>query len=260
MKEFRCDKLLVEIFPDRKELGKKAGSDAAHCLLHLLEKQDTVNIMFAAAPSQNETLAALISCKDIDWKRVNAFHMDEYAGIEAGNPASFRSFLNNAVFKKAGFGNVFLIDAESDHPESVIERYSRLLEEHPLDICMLGVGENGHIAFNDPGVADFDDPERIKIVKLDDVCRMQQVHDGCFRSIDDVPRMAYTVTIPAIMQSKHLFCSVPSGTKAAAVRRMLDGPVDESCPATILRRGEDSRLYLDQESAKLLDLDSPYLA
>ena len=125
---------------------------------------------------------------------------------------------------------------------------------------MLGVGENGHIAFNDPGVADFDDPERIKIVKLDDVCRMQQVHDGCFRSIDDVPRMAYTVTIPAIMQSKHLFCSVPSGTKAAAVRRMLDGPVDESCPATILRRGEYSRLYLDQESAKLLDLDSPYLA
>ena len=260
MKEFRCDKLLVEIFPDRKELGKKAGSDAARCLLHLLEKQDTVNIMFAAAPSQNETLAALISCKDIDWKRVNAFHMDEYAGIEAGNPASFRSFLNNAVFKKAGFGNVFLIDAESDHPESVMERYSRLLEEHPLDICMLGVGENGHIAFNDPGVADFDDPERIKIVKLDDVCRMQQVHDGCFRSIDDVPRMAYTVTIPAIMQSKHLFCSVPSGTKAAAVRRMLDGPVDESCPATILRRGEYSRLYLDQESAKLLDLDSPYLA
>lgn len=249
LKDFYQDKLHVRAFATRKAMGDCAGGEAAVCIRALLAEQDEVNVIFAAAPSQNETLAALCADAAIDWSRVNAFHMDEYIGLSAEHPASFRRFLRRAIFDQIPFKSVNLIDGNAPM-EQEIARYTALLQAHPADVCILGVGENGHIAFNDPWVADFDDPALIKAVTLDGKCRMQQVHDGCFANIDEVPAHALTLTIPALTQARHMFCSVPAATKADAVQAMLSGKVSIDCPASILTRHDDARLYLDADSGK----------
>ena len=238
-------KLKINISTNREELGKAAALDGAKILKELLEKKDEINVIFAAAPSQNETLKNLLKDEDIDWCRINAFHMDEYIGFGMDNESSFAHYLNEHMFSKTTFKNIYYICCEED--------YDSLIKNHPIDVVFLGIGENGHIAFNDPGVADFNDKEIIKTVKLDEKCRNQQVHDGCFKTIDDVPLEAKTLTIPVLFSATYLICSVPGITKAQAVYDAINLPISEKCPATIMRRHQNATLYIDKESASLLD-------
>lgn len=253
MKILNKDNLKVMIFDTREEMGNKAGSDAAECIKKLLSEKEEVNMIFAAAPSQNETLAALIKAEGIDWKRVNAFHMDEYIGLAPDAPQGFGNFLKNAIFSKLPFKSVNYIYAEGETAEETCERYTKLIAENPIDIVCLGIGENGHIAFNDPWVADFNDKEVIKKVELDEVCRQQQVNDGCFAKIEDVPKFALTLTVPTLFNANYLFCTVPASTKADAVYKTVNNEINEDLPATIMRKHDNAIMYCDKDSgAKLL--------
>lgn len=251
MKQASYDNLQVKIYENRMEMGKSAAGEAALRLRELLRVKEEVNCMFAAAPSQNEFLERLIVEQDIDWSRVNAFHMDEYCGLPQRGRGSFSGFLCNAIFDRVPLRSVNLLNGNAD-PGEETERYGRLLREHPLDMVFMGIGENGHIAFNDPPVADFLDGRTVKRVKLDQKCRQQQVHDGCFPTLNGVPAYALTVTVPGLMSAAHVFCMVPGSRKAQAVRTALEGPIAESCPASILRRHSRAVLYLDCEAAELL--------
>jgi glucosamine-6-phosphate deaminase len=235
--EFKVDQLNVRVYANRKALGEAAASLAAAHLQQLTSTRPGVNVIFAAAPSQNEFLEAL-SQKNINWQRVNAFHMDEYIGLPADAPQSFGNFLRTHIFNKVSFGAVHYLDAH----------YAELLAANPPDIVFMGIGENTHIAFNDPHVADFEDPLLVKKVELDEACRQQQVNDGCFATINDVPTHALTLTVPALMQAKAIYCMVPGPTKREAVRLTLTAPVSARYPATILRQHNNAVLFLDQES------------
>lgn len=252
MKEQKKDKLLCKIYPTRREMGAAAASEIHDKILELLEDKDELNMIFAAAPSQNEVLESLTQMTDIPWNRINAFHMDEYIGLSDDAPQKFGTFLNHAIFEKVPFRSVSLINSGAASIEEECERYSALLREHPVDIVCLGIGENGHIAFNDPDVADFHDPALIKVVTLDDICRQQQVNDGCFAHIDEVPKTALSLTIPALTAGTYMFCVVPAATKANAVERTMNGPIDETCPASIMRTHENAILYCDADSGAAL--------
>ncbi len=255
MKTLKKDNLNVKILGSRAEMGAEAASDAAKALRALLAEKDEVNVVFAAAPSQNETLASLANEPDVDWSRVNAFHMDEYIGLAPDAPQRFGKYLYDHIFGLLPFKSVNYIMPDRDDPEATCREYTALLEKYPPDLIMMGIGENGHIAFNDPPVADFNDPLLIKVVELDPVCRNQQVNDGCFPTIDDVPTHALSLTIPVFMRAGKLVCSVPASTKARAVYDTLNnGKCDESCPATCMRMHGDATLYLDPDSAALLKL------
>lgn len=245
--ERTVDRLKVKAFATRSAMGAAAGADAADRLRALLAAQPNVRMIFAAAPSQNETLTTLVAAGGIDWKRVTAFHMDEYIGLSADAPQRFGRYLRDHLFDRVKPGVVHYIDSSSD-ADVECDRYATLLRAAPIDIVCLGIGENGHIAFNDPPVADFDDPAWIKPVELDDLCRQQQVNDGCFPSFDAVPTHALTLTIPALMSGTHLFCSVPGKTKRNAVTRTLNGSISTECPSTILRQHPDCTLYVDADS------------
>ncbi len=248
---FTSDRLRVRTYPNRLQMGRAAAADIEDAVERVIEEKGGCNIIFAAAPSQNEVLSALAASDRIDWFRVRAFHMDEYIGLRPDAPQGFANFLRRALFDRVPFGEVRCMDCTAD-PEAEARRYGELLKKYPADIVVMGIGENGHIAFNDPHVARFDDPETVKTVELDQVCRMQQVHDGCFKSLDEVPRTALTLTIPALTAPERVFCVVPASAKARAVRDTVLGPISESCPASILRRHNNATLYLDRDSAALL--------
>lgn len=250
LKEFNCDRLHVRVFDTRKAMGDCAGQEAATYIKELLEKKDSINVMFAAAPSQNETLAALVADPEIDWTRINAFHMDEYVGLDPAHPAGFRNFLKRAIFDLKPFKSVNLLNGNADDPAAEAKRYDRLLRENPLDVCLLGVGENGHIAFNDPPVADFNDPAYVKVVTLEERCRVQQVNDGCFSAVEQVPTHALSVTIPGLTQATAMFCSVPAATKTEAISHMIYDDISTACPATILRRHACAKLYVDADAGR----------
>ncbi len=250
-KQFTVDRLTVKISDTRAEMGALAASEIHKTLLALFEKKEWVNMIFAAAPSQNEVLSALLTYKDIPFERIRAFHMDEYIGLPATAPQRFGNFLYEHIFSRAPFGEVYYIDSSAE-AEVECRRYTELLAKYPTDIVVMGIGENGHIAFNDPGVADFNDPYTIKLAELDEVCRMQQVHDGCFAALEEVPTHAFTLTCPTLMRATYKFCIVPAATKAKAAARMLSGDVSDECPATLLRTVENATLYLDADSASLL--------
>lgn len=255
MKEFYQDKLRVVVASNRDAMGKAAAADIHSAILDALAQKDRIRMIFAAAPSQNEALAHLTAYADIDWSRIDAFHMDEYVGLPASlADRSFGTYLKENIFGKVPFGSVNLINATATDKEAECARYARLLGEAPVDIVVLGIGENGHIAFNDPPVADFEDPKLVKIVKLDEKCRNQQVHDGCFATLDQVPTHAITLTCPALTGGAKMFCVVPGTTKAWAVQQTLEGSIQESCPASILRHHPGAALYLDRDSAKELAL------
>ncbi len=251
MKTYKKDRLTVQIHRTRDEMGKAAATEIKACILALLEKKESINMIFAAAPSQNEVLATLAADGDIPWERINAFHMDEYIGLSADAPQGFGNFLREHLFGLVNFKSVFYIDITADDANKECERYAELLKEYPTDIVVMGIGENGHIAFNDPPVADFKDPKAVKPVQLDEICRNQQVHDGCFSTIDEVPKMAITLTVPTLFAGEYLFCIVPAATKANAVRATLCGEIGEACPATVLRLHEHATLYLDSDSSAL---------
>lgn len=251
MIEQQFEQLEVKIFDTRKNMGVQAAKDASKCILECLEQQEMINCIFAAAPSQNEFLETLVSNNEIPWERVNAFHMDEYVGFEVGDSRSFSGYLSNTIFDHVPFHSVNLINGMAD-PEEECRRYTELLDQYPADIVFMGVGENGHIAFNDPSVADFQDKQVVKVVTLEESCRIQQVNDGCFSSIDEVPEKALTVTIPGLMRSRHVFCMVPNERKAQAVANVVGGEIGESCPASILRTKQGAKMYLDADSASKL--------
>ena len=252
MKTFQKDKLTVEIYENRTLMGEAAAKDIKAKIAELLAEKQEINMIFAAAPSQNDVLKSLVEDKAIEWNRVNAYHMDEYIGLDKDAPQGFGNFLKEHIFGLVPFKSVNYIDITTANPEAEAERYGKLLKENPTDIVIMGIGENGHIAFNDPPVADFKDEKWVKPVKLDEICRQQQVNDGCFASIDKVPTHAMTLTVPTLVKAPYLFCIVPAPTKEKAVYETLNGSIDEHCPASVLRTHSNAKLYLDNESSKLL--------
>ncbi len=233
-------------------MGACAAADVKAAIIRALQEKETINMIFAAAPSQNEVLANLANDKEIPWGRVNAFHMDEYIGLDKDAPQGFGNFLRDHIFGIAPFKSVNYIRIDAPDAQKECERYSELLRKNPVDIVVLGIGENGHIAFNDPPYADFSDEKLVKTVKLDEVCRNQQVNDGCFATINDVPTHALTLTVPALMAGKELYCIVPAITKAKAVYATLNGEITPDCPASVLRTHNCATLYLDQDSSSLI--------
>lgn len=250
VKEFSKDKLKVKVYSSRQAMGQGAAQEAVAYIKELLAVQPEVNIIFAAAPSQNEFLAA-VAASDLEWGRINAFHMDEYIGLREDAPQGFGNFLRRAIFDKVPLRSVHYLNGLIE-PRKACNEYAELLEQNPVDVVFMGIGENGHIAFNDPHVADFNDAEWVKVVDLDEKCRQQQVNDGCFATIDDVPTHAMTLTIPTLCRAKRLFCVVPAQTKAWAVNETINGEVSEHCPASIMRCHDAATLYVDNDSSSLL--------
>lgn len=252
---FEVDKLRVEVYSTRFLVGQAAAVDVGARMKEILKIKDRLSIVFAAAPSQNEFLAALSPLERINWDKVIAFHMDEYVGLWAEAPQRFGNFLRDRLFDRVEPGLVYYLDGNAPDLEKECQRYTQLLNRYPPDMVCLGIGENGHIAFNDPGVADFGDPQVVKVVELDKRCRQQQVHDGCFPKIELVPKLALTMTIPALTSSDWMYCIVPGPTKAEAVRQTLQGSITESRPGSVLRRHDRTILYLDTHSAGLLETE-----
>lgn len=248
-KNFKVDNLDINIFRDRKTMGKQAATDVANRIKILLNNQKQVRMIFAAAPSQNEMLESLALQEGIDWTKVTAFQMDEYLGLEENAHQLFGNYLKAKIFGKVDFENIFYLNSRPISPAEECIRYADLLKQAPIDIICMGIGENGHIAFNDPKVADFEDKELVKIVDLDNISRQQQVNDGCFSSIDMVPKQAITLTIPMLMSGRFLFVVVPGSTKSNAIQKLVNNKISTDCPASILRNHCNSKLYLDMDSA-----------
>ena len=254
-KTLEAEKLRVSVYANRIEMGAAAAAEAGDRIKELLATRDGyVSIIFAAAPSQNEFLLHLSRDASIYWPRIIAFHMDEYVGLEQSAPQSFSTFLRNSIFEKVPVHKVHYIDGSAENPAAECERYTSLLKQYPPDIVCMGIGENTHIAFNDPYIADFNDQHLVKVVTLDQASRDQQVHDGCFPDISKVPTEAITLTVPALLQAGSLFCMVPGKNKATAVFKTLYDEVSNATPSTSLRAHPDARLYLDVDSAAQLNL------
>ncbi|HEX9512298.1 MAG TPA: glucosamine-6-phosphate deaminase [Puia sp.] len=247
-----ADKLKVKIYETRLLMGAYAAHDVSEKIKELLSKQDFVNIVFAAAPSQNEFLAALSQNEEVEWSRINAFHMDEYIGLNKEAPERFGNFLKERIFGRAPFHEVYYLDGNTGDPAMECRHYTDLLDSYPTDIVCMGIGENGHLAFNDPHVADFNDPQMVKVVSLADASRQQQVNDGCFARIEDVPVSALTLTIPALLRAGAVYCIVPGINKAEAVYNTLHSGIKEAYPSTALRQHANATLYLDKNSSERL--------
>jgi glucosamine-6-phosphate deaminase len=245
-------KLPVEIYADNASLGQAAAAQAVQILRAALEKEAMANMILATGNSQLSFYRSLVTLPGVDWGRVSIFHMDEYVGMRPDHPASFRRFLHEKLVDPVHPAEFYGV--EGDAPDTMAEcaRYTDLLHEFPAHLCCLGIGENGHIAFNDPPYGDFQDPQWVKIVQLDQRSRRQQVGEGHFASLAEVPTHAITLTIPALLAARTMLAIVPEKRKAEAVQKSLLGPVTEDCPASILRTLSHARLYLDLESASLI--------
>ena len=245
------DSLTVRVFPDRSTMATHAAAYVAEIIARKCAEQNEVRVVFACAPSQTEFLAALVS-HPIGWGNVTVFHMDEYLGLAGDDPHSFRAYLREHLLRQIPVPRaVHFIAGEAD-PSEECARYSALLAAKPIDLVCLGIGENEHLAFNDPPVADFNDPETMKVVPLDAACRQQQVNDGCFREISTVPTHALTLTIPTLMAAHHLSIVVPGERKAQAVHDALFGPIANHCPASILRTHASAVLHIDAAAGRFL--------
>lgn len=242
----------INIAKDPVSLGQAAGREASALIRKAIEGNGTANIILATGTSQFETLKQLIAEKDIDWSKVVMFHLDEYIGLPSTHPASFRKYLKERFLSNVpGLKAAYLINGETD-VKAECERLGRLITEHPIDVALVGIGENGHLAFNDPP-ADFDTEEPYIIVDLDDACRRQQYGEGWFKLIDDVPRQAISMSVKQIMKSTHVICSVPDKRKADAVKNTLAQGVSNMYPASILQKHKNCSLFLDMESASGID-------
>lgn len=248
LKSCKIEKLPVYVYETREEMGQAAAKNAAERINRIIREKGEANVVFAAAPSQNELLEGLLAA-DIDWTRVRGFHQDEYIGIGEDEPAGFGNFLRRSIFDRVPFKALHFLLCKPEEAAAKCDEYTALLQKYPADLIFLGVGENGHLAFNDPAVADFDDPKAIKVVELDDACRQQQVNDGCFATFSDVPKQAMSLTMSFIRSVPEAVCVVPNERKADAVARALQGEISTECPASILRRLDHAALYLDRDSA-----------
>ena len=244
----KVDDLPVSIYQTNQEMGMAAAEDAAAVIKKAIQDNGHANIIIATGNSQLTFLGALSGRDDLDWPRINIFHMDEYVGIPADHPASFPLFLRRHIIDKVKPGNFYPIVGQTKDPQETCRRYEQKLRENPADLCALGIGENGHLAFNDPPLARFDEPKWVHVVRLTDSCKRQQVGEGHFKSIEDVPNEAISLSIPALLAAKHVLAIVPEPRKACIVAQALTGPISPLCPASILRRTAHARLYLDADS------------
>lgn len=251
---FQVGNLHVEIHPGSQSCGRAAAEAAAAALSRLSPQRDPIGVVFATGASQLEMLQALVSRRGIPWQKIVAFHLDEYVGLAEDHPASFRGYLRRHLTAHVRPRAFFAIDGNAPHLDRFCRDYVEQLRQAEPQLCLLGIGENGHLAFNDPGEADFHDPEQMKIVRLDAACRRQQAAEGWFPAPEEVPQRALTLTIPAILQIPRLIVTVPGPRKAEIVRRALHDPISEACPATILRTHPCATLFLDAQSAAQLDL------
>jgi glucosamine-6-phosphate deaminase len=247
----------VEVHLDRLAMGRAAARSIAAGLRRLVDSEGRAAAVFASAPSQNEFLTALRETPDVPWERITAFHLDEYVGLDADHPASFRRFLQERLFDHVRPAAFHGLDGQAADLAAECRRYERLLREQRPGIAVLGIGENGHLAFIDPPVCDFADAATVRQVELDAVCRQQQVHDGAFAAIEAVPRTALSLTVPFLMGVARLAAIVPGPAKRGAVQAALDGPLTTACPASILRRHPNATLYLDPGSAGGLQRGAP---
>jgi glucosamine-6-phosphate deaminase len=241
----------IRIYDSRKAMGAAAAERFAGEVNRLLLVKEEINVVFAAAPSQNEFLHYLFD-HNLKWGSINAFHMDEYIGLPSDAPQGFGNFLKQRLFGKYKFKSVNYLNGNANDVHQECLRYGELLEKNPIDIVCMGIGENGHLAFNDPPVADFQDVQLVKVVELDQACRNQQVNDGCFQTIEEVPIYALTLTIPSLMKANFINCVVPGHTKATAVKNTLEKEISTIYPSTILQKHANVVLFLDDDSSKLL--------
>jgi glucosamine-6-phosphate deaminase len=248
--ESRVDALPITVYATNEDLGKAAAAEATQVLVAAIQARGEANCILATGNSQLTFLAALRETPGIDWSRINVFHMDEYVGIDPEHPASFPKFLRQHLLKYVTPKAFFPVAAQGRAPEVVCREYEAALRAHPADLTAMGIGENGHLAFNDPPYADFSDPVWAKVVTLAERSRQQQVGEGHFASLAEVPTQAITVTIPALLAARRVLCIVPEARKAEAVLEALTGPITEDCPASILRQKPHAHLFLDQDSAR----------
>ncbi len=250
---FKKDQLNVRVFNSPYLLATQAATFVTDKLKEIIEGNGHARIVLATGASQFSYYEELIHC-DIDWKKITVFHLDEYLGLPENHPASFRKYLKDRILDVVNPGKIHFLQGDAENPAEECRRYGALLEEEDIDLACIGIGENGHIAFNDPAVADFNDKKLVKVVELDNDCRKQQLGEGWFRTLDEVPSHALSLTIPAIMRSKMISCVVPEIRKAPAVKSTLEGSITEKCPASILRAHPDAVLFLDSNSSSLIPL------
>ncbi len=251
VRSFQCGQARVEVFSSAQLLGTAAAERAASLITEAIRRNGKARIIAATGNSQIPFVESLIQ-QPVPWSAVELFHMDEYAGMNAEHPASFRRWIRTRLAEKIHPKESHYLAGDAPDLDSEIKRYSDLLAAAPIDLAFVGFGENGHIAFNDPPVADFNDPLLVKRVVLDDACRRQQAGEGHFPDLASVPREAVTITCPGLFRAQAWICCVPERRKAAAVRNALEGPVSESCPASLARTHPNAQVYLDTESASLL--------
>lgn len=249
--DFQKENLKVKIFENANLMGQAAAISVAERLNTALSEKGFANLILATGASQFQFLEHLQQ-QAIDWKKITVFHLDEYKDMPVTHPASFRKYLKERILDKVQPKEVHYLNGDAPNVEAEVLHYENLLKEHPIDVGCIGIGENGHIAFNDPPVADFNDPKLVKVVELDEPCRKQQLGEGWFPTFDDVPTHALSLTIPAIMGCKAVSCVVPDERKAEAVYNTLNAEIATACPATILRTHPDCILYLDEGSASKL--------
>jgi glucosamine-6-phosphate deaminase len=252
VESFRADKLNVYIYESRPTLGAAAASAVASEIKSQINSHGRAVGIFASAPSQNEFLSELVKTEKIEWPRLIAFHLDEYLGMNDQAPQSFRRFLLDRLVEKVPLGEFYGLRGEAADAARECARYAKLLADNQPDFAVLGIGENGHLAFIDPPFCNFNDPDTVKVVELDEVCRQQQVNDGAFKSLDEVPHEALSLTIPTIMTRPKLFAIVPGSAKQQAIKNTVEGPVATACPASILRTHSNAHLFIDRDSAALL--------
>jgi glucosamine-6-phosphate deaminase len=253
IQRFQVEKLKIEVYPDRVAAGRAAAETAAQSLRALAAANSEFAAVFATGASQLEMLHALTVIPGLPWDKVVGFHLDEYVGLDENHPASFRRYLRENLISRVKMRAFYEVDGSSVDPEAVCREYAARLRAAAPKLCLLGIGENGHLAFNEPGEADFDDPADVKVVTLDATCRQQQTAEGWFGSIVEVPANAITVTIPALFRIPRLILSVPGERKAEIMKRVLTEPIAPRCPATILRSHPDATVYLDSDSAAGLE-------
>lgn len=240
------------VFERVEEMGAAAGTRAAEAIRSVISEKGSANIILATGASQFEVLGSLVAAEGIDWSRVSMFHLDEYIGIGVDHPASFRKYLRERFVERVeGLGAVYFVDGDASDPQTECERLGRIIGEHPIDVALVGIGENGHLAFNDPP-ADFETEAAYIVVDLDEKCRRQQLGEGWFATLEDVPRQAISMGIRQIMKSACIICSVPDARKAEAVRGAVEGEVSNMCPSSILQEHGNCMLYLDEAAAGLL--------
>ena len=246
---FRAGSLTFEVYESREDAGVAAATAAAEAMRHLTRDGRELGVIFATGASQLAMLRALTLIEGLPWDRITGFHMDEYLGIGADHPASFRRYLREELTGRVGMKAFYEIDGSTDDPEAVCAEYAARVRAAGPRVCLLGIGENGHLAFNDPFEADFEDAHDARVANLDLECRAQQVAEGWFPSLDAVPARAITLTIPALFRVEKLILSVPGSRKARIVRRVVEEAISAACPATVLKTHGDATVYLDRESA-----------